>query len=342
MRHRPILIWLAALATLVLAMVFVGGLTRMTGSGLSMVGWQPISGVIPPISHEDWVREFTAYQASPQFKRVNFWMELADFKRIFYWEYGHRVLGRLVGLVFIFPFIFFAVSKLLPQGYFGRFLLAFILGGCQGLLGWYMVKSGLVDQPHVSHLRLAAHLSLALFLFCYLFWLGLSLSGSRKYSGGRLTIVLARTLLVVVSLQIVYGAFAAGLNAGLVYNTFPLMNGYIVPPGVMALKPELINLFNNPVTVQWIHRGGAGLIFIAALLLAICLCLRSGLSPRSLKPLRYSSLLLLMLVGAQAALGVFVLLWRVPIALASAHQMGACAILGVTLFINYKIGSARA
>ena len=331
MLKKQIVIWLMVVIFMIVAMVFVGGLTRMTGSGLSMVDWRPVTGILPPLSKEVWEEEFKAYQSSPEYQQVNLGMSLYDFKKIYYWEYAHRVLGRLVGLVFLLPMLYFWIRGGLNSWLRNRLIWAFILGGAQGGLGWYMVKSGLVDVPHVSHFRLAAHLSLALFLACYLLWILWSVAGIPRFRGESTLRRPIQCLFIVVVWQIVYGAFTAGLHAGLVYNTFPTMNGLWIPPGLVSFNPEWVNFVSNPVTVQLLHRIGGVLTMLGSLLVCVCVFRsRRGVM------LRGWALVLVATVLMQVVLGVSALLLRVPISLGSAHQMGACLVLVVCLFLLYK------
>ena len=331
MLKKQIVIWLMVVIFMIVAMVFVGGLTRMTGSGLSMVHWRPVTGILPPLTEEVWEKEFKGYQSSPEYQQVNLGMSLDDFKTIYYWEYSHRVLGRLVGLVFLLPMLYFWVRGGLNSWLRNRLIWAFILGGAQGVLGWYMVKSGLVDVPHVSHFRLAAHLSLALFLICYLLWILWSVAGISRFRGESNLRRPIQCLFIVVLWQIVYGAFTAGLHAGLVYNTFPTMNGLWIPPGLVSFNPEWVNFVSNPVTVQLLHRIGGVLTMLGSLLVCV-----SVFRSRRGVMLRGWALVLVATVFMQVVLGVSALLLRVPISLGSAHQMGACLVLVVCLFLLYK------
>ena len=233
--------WLLCLYLMVFAMVIVGGTTRLTGSGLSMVQWHPLMGALPPLSESDWVETFQKYQASPQYKLVNRWMLLSDFKRIFLWEYAHRLLGRLIGVFFFVPWLFFLVRRRLDGPLAWKTLVAFLLGGAQGLLGWFMVKSGLVDNPEVSHYGLAAHLVLALVVGHYLLWLFLDLRAppaGRSRSQPRSTSDAPTwSFIALLALQIVFGALMAGKHAGLVAATFPDMNGEWVPSTLFSIEP---------------------------------------------------------------------------------------------------------
>ena len=332
--------WLLACAALVYAMVVVGGVTRLTGSGLSMVRWHPVSGVLPPIGEEAWQRELDAYRASPEYRLVNRGMSLARFKRIFRMEYAHRMLGRGVGIAFLVPFVLFLLMRAIPPAMVPRLVGVFVLGGAQGVLGWYMVKSGLVDEPRVSQYRLAAHLSLAVLIYVYLLALALPMldcGGSKRRAAagagaiGWLALAAGGTVFVTL----VMGAFVAGLKAGLVYPTFPKMGGFWVPPGMFESAPWWRNLFENPVTAQFTHR---------VLALASCLVVivtwgaarfRAGVSRR----VRLWATASLVAVVAQAVLGISTVLLHVPIPLAAGHQAGAIALLTclVGLYLNVRM-----
>ena len=323
--------WLIACAVLVYAMVVVGGVTRLTGSGLSMVRWHPVSGVVPPLGAQAWRREFDAYRASPEYRLVNRGMSLAEFKRIFWMEYAHRMLGRGVGVAFLLPFLVFLAMRAIPPPLIPRLVAVFILGGAQGVLGWYMVRSGLVDEPRVSQYRLAAHLSLAALIYVYLFALGLRIldpGGSKEGdpagptgptgAARRLAFLAGATIFATL----VMGAFVAGLKAGHVYPTFPKMGGYWAPPGMFEASPWWRNLFENPVTAQFTHR----LLALASCLAVIAAwgaSLRAGVSRRA----RVWAHASLAAVAVQVVLGILTLLLHVPIPLAAGHQAGAVALL---------------
>ncbi len=328
-QRKAIVTWLYGVIALVYAMVLIGGLTRLTNSGLSMVDWRPIMGALPPLSDAEWHRVFEAYRQFPEYQLVNAGMSLAEFKSIFYWEYGHRLLGRLIGIVFFLPMVFFVMTGAVRGRLLAKLAFAFVLGGSQGLLGWYMVKSGLVLEPRVSHYRLAAHLTLALAIIAYLFWVvrGLNVDRAmRQAMWAPLVLTKTRRLswlfFVLLCLQTFYGAMVAGLDAGLLYNTFPSWNGLWIPPGLGQLQPAWLNVFENPVTVQFIHRmGGWGLF---AYTLYYSLHLRRNFAGHRLGRVAY---LLLALITFQFTLGVLTLIWMVPVSLASLHQAGAVALL---------------
>ena len=322
---HPLLFWLYGNAFLILCMIILGGITRLEGAGLSIVQWRPLTGILPPLSEYDWEALFTLYKTSPEFQKVNFMITLQDFKPIFWLEYLHRLLGRLVGLTFLVPGIYFWVKGYFSSPLKRSFIGMGILGAFQGLMGWYMVKSGLVDEPHVSHYRLAAHLLLAFFLYGWMLWAVFSVQDIKRYDapGMRCTFQL---LVLPFVLTILYGAFVAGLKAGLIYNTFPLMDGNLLPNDAYALEPFYRNFFENPVMVQFIHRWlacGTGV-----LILGISFYFRRS-------PLRHALITLQGIVLLQITLGILTLLGNVPTLLAMLHQIGAAGVLTVILYIIY-------
>ena len=321
---------------LVFAMVVVGGITRLTGSGLSMVDWNPIMGALPPIGQDAWLDAFTRYQQSPQFKTVNYQFTLDDFKSIFWWEYMHRLLGRLIGLAFIFPFVFFMVKGWLSRSLVQKCLVMFLLGGLQGLLGWYMVKSGLVNNPNVSHFRLAMHLVTATILFGYILWVALDVlwPNTQKVHGIITVRRMARGLLFLLLIQIIFGAFVAGLKAGLVYNTFPKMGSYWVAEGVTALTPFWKNFTEGLAGVQFAHRYLA----YAVACLAIVIATMSYRLPLD-RSQSWSANLLLCLVAIQFVLGVFTLVYAVPIILGVLHQAFGLLLFGSVVVFNQRISN---
>ena len=329
--------WLIACAALVYTMVVVGGVTRLTGSGLSMVRWHPVSGVLPPIGEEAWRQEFDAYRASPEYRLVNLGMSLAEFKRIFWMEYAHRMLGRGVGIAFLVPFVIFLARHAIPPGMTAKLVGVFVLGGVQGVLGWYMVMSGLVDEPRVSQYRLAAHLSLAVVIYVYLLGLALHVldppdPSRRTAVGARAARRLALAAVVSVFVTLVAGAFVAGLKAGHVYPTFPMMGEFWVPPGMFETAPWWRNFFENPVTAQFTHRVLA-LVSCLVVIAAWGASLRADV-PRRVRLWAHASLVA---VAVQVALGVFTLLLHVPVPLAAGHQAGAIALL--TCLVGLYLGT---
>lgn len=326
-RLRPVRAWLYAMAAFVLLMVVVGGITRLTESGLSITSWKPISGAIPPLSDADWQAEFEAYQQIPQYRVNNTWMTLDDFKYIFFWEYLHRLLGRLLGLLFIVPFGIFLVQKRFTPQLAWPLLGLFLLGAFQGALGWWMVSSGLTELTSVSQYRLAAHLAAASLLFIALIYVPRTLEPGRVRGQVRVGhFWWAGGLLALIILQIAVGAFVAGLDAGMGYNTWPLMDGAIIPSGLGVMEPAWRNLFENALTVQFIHRGIAYAIvlYVGAMLWrqhrAGGFAGVHGWQPR-----------LSALVLVQVVLGIMTLLHAVPISLAVGHQALAFMLAGITV-----------
>ncbi|MFO0668676.1 MAG: COX15/CtaA family protein [Polyangiaceae bacterium] len=320
--------WLTLLCALVVSMVVVGGITRLTGSGLSIVEWRPVTGALPPLSERAWEEAFEAYRASPQYRLVNAGMSLSAFKHIFFWEYVHRLLGRFIGIAFVAPWLFFVSKRALSRALMLKLLVGLGLGGLQGALGWFMVASGLVDVPHVSHYRLAAHLSLALVVLGYLFALRMDLGGPGAGAERRARVALRATL-VLIAVQIVYGAFTAGLHAGFGYNTFPTMHGSWLPPGGLALEPAWRNLVENTATVQFLHRV-FGTLVVASV--GVVIALTRGAAPAVRRTVHW----LAAATALQFALGVATLVFVVPIPLAVAHQLGACMLFLVVLRADHE------
>jgi cytochrome c oxidase assembly protein subunit 15 len=331
--RRVIGAWLLVLALMVLVMVCLGGLTRLTGSGLSMVEWQPFT-VLPPMSEEGWANVFAKYQLSPQYRLINDGMTLAAFKSIFWLEYIHRLWGRLIGLAFLLPFLWFLAIGWVSRAEMPRLVLLFVLGGAQGALGWFMVASGLAERPEVSHYRLAAHLLAALAIYAALLWSALD-SLDREVDGraqvGRLRRGLIALLCLVV-LTMAAGALVAGLHAGLIYNSFPLMNGDWLPGEAFDLSPIWLNAFENHALVQFDHRLLAGASWVGAL--ALWLWSRRMELDKS----RRRRLFLVPLAATlQAGLGIATLLGAVPVDLAAAHQGGAFLLVSALLWALHGV-----
>ena len=320
-RENPsaIAYWLFACCGLVYAMIIVGAITRLTDSGLSMVEWRPLMGALPPMSDGEWTRVFELYKQSPEYMKQNFWMELSDFKTIFFWEWFHRLLGRTIGLVFALPLLFFWVRRIIPQGYNLKLLGVFILGGLQGLMGWYMVKSGLIDQPDVSHYRLAAHLSLAFLIMAVLVWLGLSLKPLERRSDKTLFAHGILTLAVFI-MTMFWGAYTAGLDAGLIYNeTFPKMGGTWLPDDIYQYEPFWINFFETHGGVQFTHRW---------LAMGTALMVLGFWGHAALRKNMFPALhMLAAMIFVQFGLGMATLFSKVAIPLAALHQAGAVMVL---------------
>lgn len=321
-RLRPVRIWLYAMAALVLAMVVVGGATRLTESGLSITSWKPIAGIIPPLSDADWQAEFEAYRQIPQGVQ-NSWMGIEDFKSIFWWEWGHRFLGRIVGIAFLIPFLVFLVQRRFSWNLAGPLAGLFVLGGFQGFLGWWMVSSGLSQLTSVSQYRLAAHLFAASCLFLALIWVARRLEPKRAPDFPGLGAV---GLLVLVELQIVAGAFVAGLDAGMGYNTWPDMDGALIPKGLDVIDPFWKNLFENALTVQFNHRMLAYLVVLYTGWLLWRRFRRTGFIGVHAWLPRIGLIVLL-----QVALGIATLLYQVPISLALGHQALAFMLAGTVM-----------
>lgn len=336
---RAVAWWLLVIAVMIYVMVVIGGLTRLTKSGLSIVEWRPFTGVVPPLSHADWQALFDEYQRYPEFQKVNRTMTLAGFQAIFWLEYFHRLWGRLIGVVFLVPFVYFLARGRIDRALAPRLAVVFVLGGLQGALGWYMVQSGLVDRPDVSQYRLAAHLAFALALYGYLLWLVFGLLARVRAPAGRVPAWLgpaAGAVFVLVCCTIVAGAFVAGLDAGLIYNEFPLMGGGLAPPDLLTLTPAWLNFFEHPPAVQFMHRVVAVTTF--ASVLALWAALRfPGTAPR----LRAASSVLMMVAALQVLLGVSTLLLYVPIPLAAAHQATAVLVFTAAIWLLHEIRMAR-
>jgi heme a synthase len=326
--ERMIAGWLLACAGMIFLMVVLGGVTRLTESGLSITEWQPITGALPPLSEAAWQAEFAKYRAIPQFQLVHSWMSLADFKTIFFWEWLHRLWGRLIGIAFAAPFLWFRLRRRIPPGLMPRLVGILVLGGLQGVLGWVMVKSGLVDRVEVSQYRLVAHLGLAIVIYAAILWTAFDLLGPRlpRALPAALLPRAAAAIVALVFLTLLAGGFVAGLNAGLTYNTFPLMDGRLVPEGYWQLQPWWRNFFENVAAVQFDHR----LLALASVAAIIALWLaghRHALAARGRRAL--DALLAMALL--QVALGVATLLLVVPIPLAAAHQAGAVLLFTAAL-----------
>jgi heme a synthase len=340
-RRRALRAWFWSLAGMTLLVLIVGGITRLTQSGLSMVDWQPIMGVVPPLNEAQWQEAFDRYRQFPEYQQLRRGMSLGEFKFIFFWEYLHRMVARAIGLVFLVPFIVFWVRGYFNRLLAGRALVLFGLGAAQGLMGWLMVASGLADRPSVSHYRLAAHLSLAFVIFGYALWLARDLAvrpqptalapETRRLLGRGLGI-----LGILLALQVVWGAFVAGLKAGLYHNTFPLMDGRLVPLNLLWLDPAAVNFVQNPIAVQWTHRVLGTVLALAALVFFVRVLRAGGVDAAS----RRLNVLFLALMAAQYLLGVLTLLYFVPVTLGVAHQALAMVLFGVWLWWVHHVRNA--
>jgi cytochrome c oxidase assembly protein subunit 15 len=332
--RRPIAYWLFACCAMVFATLIVGGVTRLTHSGLSIVEWQPLVGTIPPLSEGDWLDLFAKYQLTPEFQQVNLAMTVDEFKFIFWWEWVHRLLGRSIGLVFFLPFLGFLLRGQLDRALWPKLFSFFVLGGLQGAMGWYMVKSGLVDDPRVSQYRLTAHLGLAFLIFGLMLWTALDLLRARvpRPSSPAGLRRFAAALAGLVFFMVLTGGLVAGIHAGLAYNSFPLMNGDFMPEQMWLIEPWWLNLFSNIGTVQFNHR----LVAWALIFLIPILWWRgrgANLSPRA----RLALDVFLAWLAVQVALGITTLLLVVPVALAAAHQAGAMVLFGLSLWVNHEL-----
>jgi cytochrome c oxidase assembly protein subunit 15 len=333
---RVIVAWLATCCALVFAMVVAGGVTRLTHSGLSITEWQPIVGTLPPMSAADWSEAFAKYQATPEFRDVNPRMTLDEFKGIYWWEYFHRLLGRAIGIVFLVPYLWFLARGRIPRGYAWPLAGVFVLGALQGGVGWFMVQSGLIDSPRVSPFRLTAHLGLAFAIFGAMLWIALSLAFPRRADRLAPAVRAARrfafAFAALVFVMVLSGGFVAGIRAGFAYNTFPLMNGAVVPPEIMMLAPWWSNFFWNMATVQFDHRAIAWLLALTAPLL--WWQLRGASLPARA---RSGGTALVAMLALQVALGIATLLNVVPLPLAALHQAGASLVFAFALNVAHAL-----
>lgn len=333
--RRAVAWWLLACCALVFAMVVVGGVTRLTHSGLSIVEWQPIVGTLPPLTDAQWEETFAKYRQTPEFRLRNHDMTVEGFKGIFWWEYFHRLLGRLIGVAYFVPFVWFLARRAVTGALAWKLAGIFVLGGLQGALGWYMVKSGLVDDPRVSSVRLAAHLGLAFLIYGAMLWVALGLLAPVRTASSDAARARAGWLVALVFVMVLSGALVAGIRAGFAYNTWPLMNGYLVPPEIMLLEPWWANFANNMATVQFVHRNLALVVLLLAV--AVWLCVRN--EPPNARARRWSHALLAMAL-VQVALGISTLLLVVPLALAALHQAGAVLLFTCALGVRHALREA--
>lgn len=331
---RQVAIWLISLCVLLFVMIVVGGVTRLTRSGLSIVEWQPIAGTLPPMSQAQWLDVFEKYKLTPEYKQVNRGMSLQEFKGIFWWEYIHRLLGRLIGLGFLLPYLGFLLRKRLDRRNAWRLGCVFLLGAAQGAMGWYMVMSGLVDNPRVSQFRLTAHLGLAVIIFAAMLWIALDLlrpSEERAATRVRLSAP-GMALAALVYLMILTGGLVAGIRAGYAYNTFPLMNGHFVPPEILMLDPWYLNVFYNMATVQFDHRLIAWVLMIVVPIMWLA-TRRAAVSPTARRAANW----LLAATALQLSLGIATLILRVPVVLGAAHQGGAVLVFAASLWLAHAL-----
>jgi cytochrome c oxidase assembly protein subunit 15 len=333
--HKQVAIWLLLCCTALFVLIVVGGVTRLTRSGLSIVEWQPIVGALPPLDEAQWAALFEKYKQTPEYMQVNRGMSLDAFKGIFWWEYAHRLLGRLLGLAFLAPMLWFVLRRQVDRTLGLKLAGIFVLGALQGVMGWYMVKSGLVDDPRVSHLRLTAHLGLAFLIFAAMFWVALDLLRTRTPQPAPLQRRLARfaaALVWVVFLMILTGGLVAGIRAGFAYNTFPLMNGHVVPPEIFMIEPWHLNFINNMATVQFDHRLLAWLLALSVPALWFA-CRRL----QGARAVQVAANALVFALALQITLGIATLVLHVPIALAAAHQAGAVAVFAAALALAHVL-----
>jgi len=332
---RAVVVWLLLCALVVFGMVVLGGITRLTHSGLSMVDWQPVVGIFPPLTDAAWQATFTAYQQFPEYQKVNVGMSLDEFKSIFWFEYAHRLLGRGIGVLFALPMGYFLLRGYIRRPFVPRLIALFVLGGLQGLIGWYMVQSGLVDDPRVSQYRLTAHLGLALAIYGYMLWLAFELLFPRDRALTRGS-PFAYSVTGALVVTILSGGFVAGTKAGLLFGTWPLMGDSFVPAGLYASDPFWLAAFNDAVTIQFNHRLLAylttGLIGAFA-----WVALRSGIPNRS----RNGIYLMLVALVVQVTLGITTILYRVPIDLAAAHQAVALILFASSLYVSHALRRER-
>ena len=323
--RKAVLIWLYTGMAMIIVMIAIGGITRLTHSGLSMVDWKPLMGAIPPLNETQWQESFDKYRQSPEYRHVNYDFTLEDYKRIFFWEYIHRLWGRLMGLVFIVPYLIFLRKKYLPGPWPLRLFWILVGGGLVGALGWFMVMSGLKDKPAVSHFRLAIHFIAAISLMVYIYWQTLLIKYNAHLKINNKTFGWPKWLIALAGIQIIYGAFVAGLKAGLIHNTFPLMGNSFIHENTFSLSPFWENLINHKDGVQFIHR----ILAYALLIITIVL----GIKNRKSRRAEWNSSLnfAMFIVIFQFILGVTTLLMHVPVFLGVIHQFGAILLL-IALF----------
>ncbi|MEK6615723.1 MAG: COX15/CtaA family protein [Bacteroidota bacterium] len=344
--YRPIIIWLFAGCFLIYLMVVIGGITRLTGSGLSITQWKIITGTLPPFSEDAWQNCFEGYKQTPQYNLINSDFTLSDFKGIYWWEYIHRLLGRIIGIVFLVPFIWFWFKKKLPELFFKKAIILFALGGLQGFLGWFMVKSGLSENIYVSHYRLAIHLLSAFAVFGFTFWYALDLTLPQQRDTSTTSpaplpqkmgvIKLAIILFSVIIIQLIYGAFVAGLKAGYGYPTWPKMGDEWFPSDIVAFEPIWRNFFEGHAGVQFIHRSIA---YIVVIIVGILFYRSRKLNLTTGQRRIINALVLIVL--AQFILGVLTLLYGVPIVIATLHQTGAFFLFATTLLLIHRSQPSR-
>jgi cytochrome c oxidase assembly protein subunit 15 len=333
--RRAIGIWLLVIAGMIALMVVIGGLTRLTGSGLSITEWHPVTGVVPPLSEADWQSEFAKYRDTPQYELINRDMGLEGFKAIYWWEWAHRFVGRVIGFVFLIPFLYFALRRRIDGRLAARLGVLFALGAAQGALGWWMVKSGLEPmRVAVSQYRLAAHLGLAFLLFGYTLWIAFEMLGVRKsaHSGLAQMRWWAWLLAALVFVQLLFGALMAGLDAGLAFSDWPTYAAKWIPPGLYDLDPWWINHFENPALVHFQHRTlGYGIGVLAILLYIAARHMRAD------RPVRIAAIHVVLIVALQIMVGIATVVTQVPLALAAVHQVTALGLFGAALWLAFVL-----
>jgi len=328
-RRKAISVWLFAVAAMLVAMIVLGGVTRLTQSGLSMVDWRPVTGWLPPFAKAEWEAVFARYRAFPEYQKNNFGMTLAEFKSIFWLEFLHRLWGRVIGVAFFVPLVVFVFKGWVARPLAYKMIGLFVLGVLQGVMGWYMVKSGLVLRPDVSQYRLAAHFGLALAILGFILWLAIGLLKlDAQDSGGSAFRRPAWALLALISLTAISGAFVAGLDGGLTYNTFPLMDGQWVPDGLLDVSPVYLNFFENIATVQFEHR----VLAIATFLSVVIFWLKARVEVLTIRARKAVNVLLGVAI-IQVTLGIFTLLLVVPVSLGALHQLGAVTLFSTAIWL---------
>ena len=332
--NLAVLVWITSLTLMVFLIIVIGGLTRLTESGLSMVNWRPLIGIIPPLSHQEWINVFSNYKLSPEFQIVNSMITLEEFKDIFWWEWIHRVFARLIGLVFIIPFIYFCWMKKLKKNMIIIMIIIFIFGFFQALVGWWMVKSGLVDNPYVSAYRLAFHFANALIIFSILFWLSLSLFYGKEKNHNRKKFIkhLFHISIILLFITIISGSFMAGTDAGKSFNTFPFMNNQFIPEDYYLNEYGWKNIFENTIAINFNHRWLATFtfLFISSIIIYLLTYKKNNYN-------YFSLILVLMILFLQICLGILTLLYEVPLSYASLHQTNAVLLLASMLFAYHRL-----
>ncbi|MFL2525112.1 MAG: COX15/CtaA family protein [Pelagibacteraceae bacterium] len=331
-QKKDIFLWLLSSCILLILLIWVGGLTRLTGSGLSITEWELFSGILPPLNQNKWNEYFDLYKQIPEYKKINYGMSLSEFKFIFWWEYIHRVLARFLVLFYIIPFVYFFLKNKIKKNEIYFFLLIFIFFLLQGFMGWYMVKSGLVSDTDVSHYRLAAHLSLAIIIYCMIFW---SLLNYKKkiFLNYKIATFLILFLIILILIQIIWGAFTSGLNAGLLYQTWPLMNEQFIANDVNIKNIISIESISNPSYVQFLHRLLAYFIILYSFSIYFFYFRRINVT----KPFK----LIFFAICIQVVLGIFTLISNLNIYLASLHQIGSILLISCTIYTLFYVNKQQ-